>query len=617
MVSVASLSRRPLWRRVAVLTAGALVVATVAGTVVWMTMRRRDPGSPRVSRLPLAMADEAALTLGTDRDLAIAPDGSRLVYVGNRGTQLLVRALDALEPVPVFTGTPRGVFVSPDSQWIGFGDGTGLLRRVPMTGGPAVVVMPVDGPPRGATWGPDDTIIIATGNPGTGLQQVAAAGGEATVLTRPDRAQGEADHLWPEMLPDGRAVLFTVTALAGGLDAAQVAVLDLETATQKVLVRGGSHAQYVPSSLGSPTGHLIYAAAGALRAVPFDSGRLETRGTSVPVVPEVQMNFGGGVDAVVAGDGTLAYVSSGGGARMDEPHTLVWVDRQGRETPIPAPPRAYQGPRLSPDGTRIAMYLDRPESDLWLWDLARETLTKVTSEPGVDANPLWMPDNRRLLFRSDRVGASNLFVQNADGTGSATRLTTGDLEQSPNAITADGTRIVFDELQSGGQRNLRLLTLTPTPRVEPLLETRFDERGATLSPDGHWLAYQTNSSGRAEIYVRPFPNVGDGQWPVSNAGGGQARWARSGRELFYRAPDGALMAVPVNSEGTTWSAGIPTKLFEGRYHVGDFASYDVSPDGQRFVMLKEGGATDQAVRLATIIVVLNWREELKRLAPTH
>jgi serine/threonine-protein kinase len=619
MVSAASLSRRAPWQRVAVLTAGALVVATVAGTIVWMTMRRPDPASPRVLRLPLATADETALTLGPDRDLAIAPDGSRLVYVGNRGTQLLVRAVDALEPVPVFTGTPRGVFVSPDSQWIGFGDGDGLLRRVAMTGGPAVVLMPVDGAPRGATWGPDDTIIIATGNPGTGLQQVAAAGGAATVLTRPDRAQGEADHLWPEMLPDSRAVLFTVTALTGGLDAAQVAVLDLETATQKVLVRGGSHAQYVPSSRGSPTGHLIYAAAGALRAVPFDSGRLETRGTSVPVVPEVQMKLGGGVDAVVAGDGTLAYVSSGGRAPMGEPHTLVWVDRQGRETPIPgAPPRAYQAPRLSPDGTRIAMHLDRPESDLWLWDLARETLTKVTSEPGFDANPLWMPDSRRLLFRSDRVGASNLFVQNADGTGSATRLTTGDLEQSPNAITADGMLIVFDELQVGRQRNLRLLTLTPTPRVEPLLETPFNEGGATLSPDGHWLAYQTNSSGRNEISVRPFPNVGDGQWQVSNAGGVQPRWARSGRELFYRAPDGALMAVPVNPGGTTWSAGIPTKLFEGRYHTGDtMTSYDVSPDGQRVLMLKEGGAADQAAGLATIILVLNWREELKRLAPTN
>lgn len=225
-----------------------------------------------------------------------------------------------------------------------------------------------------------------------------------------------------------------------------------------------------------------------------------------------------------------------------------------------------------------------------------------------------MPDSRRLLFSSDRAGALNLFVQNADGTGSATRLTTGDLAQSANSVTADGTRIVFDETQAGRQRNLRLLTLTPTPRVEPLLESRFDERGARLSPDGHWLAYQSNSSGRNEIYVRPFPNVGDGQWPVSNAGGGQLRWARSGRELFYRAPDGAVMAVPVNPRGSTWSAGVPTKLFAGRYHPGEVTSYDVSADGQRFLMLKEGGTADRP-EVATIVVVLNWREELKRRVP--
>ena len=197
---------------------------------------------PRVSRLPRRASGTAALTIiGIDRDLAITPDGSRVVYVGNRGTQLFVRALDALEPVAVFTGAPRGPFVSPDGQWIGFVDGVTTLKKVAVTGGPAVTLATLDGRgPRGATWGPDDTIIVATNSGTTGLQRVAAAGGPTTVLTRPDRAQGEADHLWPELLPGGRAVLFTITALTGGLDAAQVAVLDLQTGTRTILVRGGS-----------------------------------------------------------------------------------------------------------------------------------------------------------------------------------------------------------------------------------------------------------------------------------------------------------------------------------------------------------------------------------------
>ncbi len=232
----------PPSRRVAILTASALVIgAVVAGAAVWVATRPADPVPPRVSRLSLASSGAAALNISSiDRDLAITPDGSRVVYVGNRGTQLFVRALDALEPVAVFTGAPRGPFVSPDGQWIGFVDGTTVLKKVAVTGGPAVTLATLDGAPRGATWGPDDTIIFATSNTTTGLQRVAAAGGPTTVLTRPDRAQGEADHLWPEMLPGGRAVLFTITALTGGLDAAQVAVLDLQTGTRKVLVRGGS-----------------------------------------------------------------------------------------------------------------------------------------------------------------------------------------------------------------------------------------------------------------------------------------------------------------------------------------------------------------------------------------
>ncbi len=238
------------WRRVALVGVAAIIASgAIIGTLVWFAARRAEPVPPRVSRLQLTPAGAAALTIGwNDRDLAITPDGSRLIYVGNQGTQIFVRALDALAPVAVFTGLPRGLFVSPDGQWIGFVDGLSVLKKVAVTGGPAVTLATIDtAGSSGATWGPDDTIIVATNSVDTGLQRVSAAGGPLTVLTRPDRAQGEADHFWPEMLPGGRAVLFTITSLTGGLDAAQVAVLDLQTGARRILVRGGSHAHYVSS----------------------------------------------------------------------------------------------------------------------------------------------------------------------------------------------------------------------------------------------------------------------------------------------------------------------------------------------------------------------------------
>ena len=524
------------WRRPVVLAPLSLLVgAIVAGIVTWLALRPSPVTPSRVTRLTITPPAAAALSIrGSDRDLAIAPDGSRVVYIGNNGTQLFVRALDALEPVAIFRGAPRHPFVSPDGQWVGFVDGSVSLTKVAMTGGPAITLAGLDGGSRGATWAPDDMIIFATTATATGLQRVSAAGGTPTVLTRPDRTQGEVDHLWPEMLPGGRAVLFTITAQTGGLDAAQVAVLDLGTGTRKVLVRGGSHAHYVSS------GHLVYAAAGTLRAIGFDPARLETRGTAVPVVPQVVTTAVGALDAVVAGDGTLAYVSGG---VWGVQRTLVWVDRHGQETPIPAPPRAYVYPRVAPGGTRLALWIQDLESEIWLWDLARATLTRVTFDQAL--YPVWTPDGRRLLFSSDRAGARNLFGQAADATGSVERLTESPNLQNATAVSPDGTRLIFTEIAPKTGTDVMQLQLDGTRRVTPLVQTPFSELNGVISPDGRWLAYEANDSGQAEIYVRPFPEVNGGHWQVSTGGGTRPLWARSGQELFYLGPSGALMRVGV------------------------------------------------------------------------
>jgi len=259
-----------------------------------------------------------------------------------------------------------------------------------------------------------------------------------------------------------------------------VAVRDLRTGTQKVLVRGGSDAHYVAS------GHLVYVAQGTLRAVAFDVNRLETHGTAVAVLERLYVTGFGAGDFALAADGTLVYVDIGDSVGASS-RTMVWVDRAGKEEPIAAPPRAYEHPRLSPDGTRLALASTDQESDIWIWDLQRTTLTRLTNDPGRDYLPLWMPNGRRIVFSSDRAGQTSLWWQAADGTGAAEQLTTGTT-QFLNGITPDGAAAIYNEPTPTMGRDLRQVALDGTHRVTPLLETKFDERNGTVSPDGRFLA---------------------------------------------------------------------------------------------------------------------------------
>jgi serine/threonine-protein kinase len=597
------------WRRVVLVAAAIVAGGAIAGSLTWMAMR---PPASRVSRLQIASSGSAEASVGyNDRELAITPDGSKLIYSGNQGTQIFVRALDSLTPVAVYAGRPLGLFTSPDGQWIGFTETNGILKKVAVTGGPAVTLATLDGAASsGATWAPDDTIILATENVATGLQRVSASGGSVEVLTRPDPAQGEADHLWPEILPDGRSVLFTITARTGGLDAAQLAILDLPTRKIRVVLRGGTHAHYLPS------GHLIYGQGGALRAVAFDLANRQVRGTPLTVVPDVVTSSNGGIDAVVSRDGTLAYLSVGGGA--GQRRTLVWVDRMGNEIPIGAPPHPYFLPAVSPDGTRVAVFANDEEEDIWLWDFVRTTFTRLTVAPGRDVVQVWTPDSRRLIFSSERSGGRNLFWQAADGSGAVERLTESHNTQYPMAVSPDGRQLIFSENTPQTDEDLMTLELDGTRRVAPLLQSRFAERNGTISPDGHWLAYEANDSGRFEIYVRPYPDVNRGLSLVSTNGGTQPIWARSGQELFYVSPTGALMRVGV-ARGSSWSATKPSVVVKEGYFTNLVwwgRSYDVSPDGSKFLMIKEGGPGGTTPPVS-FVVVQHWFEELKRAVPTR
>jgi serine/threonine-protein kinase len=296
--------------------------------------------------------------------------------------------------------------------------------------------------------------------------------------------------------------------------------------------------------------------------------------------------------------------------------TLVWVDRVGKEEDLGAAPRAYNQPRLSPDGTRVAVWSSDQTNDIWIWDLKRKTLDPLTRDPGEDQHPLWTRDGQRIIFSSNRGGGRNLWWQAADGSGEAERLTKSNEAGFPSGITPDGTAVVlFKNTGTGG--DLLHLALDQTRQVTPLLHATFDLREGVVSPDGRWLAYQSTVADSTEIYVRPFPNVSGGQWRISTAGGTRPLWARSGKELFYVGVDGSLLQVSVDAKGAAWNHRAPIKLFERRYFVGGNSgrSYDVSADGQRFLMIKAPG-TEASATSPAVILVQHWDTELKRLVPT-
>jgi eukaryotic-like serine/threonine-protein kinase len=594
---------RSLLRRATPIAAALFVGALIAAGSVWLLTR---PAPPSVVRTTVTTSGSTALALsGIDRDVAITPDGSRIVYRGTN--QLLVRALNQLEPTVLSgLGAPRGIFVSPDGQWIGFFDGT-TMKKVAITGGPPVAIAPAQGiGSRSATWGPDGTIIFATGAPATGLRRVSAAGGDSTVLTKPDRERGERDHREPEFLPGGGAVLFTITPING---IEQIAVLDLQTGTSKVLIRDGSHAHYVS------TGHLVYGVTGTLRAVAFDLGRLQVVGTPAPVLEGVvTTGLGptglGTADAAVAANGSLVYVPGrAGGARQQ---TVVSVNREGQAAPLPGlPPDSYRDVRVSPDGGRLAL---ATEADVWTYDVVRATLSRLTTDAASDRSPLWTPDGQRIIFRSTRAGYPELFWRPADGTGREERLLSRGkelIDLYPSGWSPDGRQLLFTEAFPCA---IGQMAIEAPSNANVLVTSEGCNAHPAVSPNGRWIAYRSNVSGQNEIYVERYPELGNRQ-QISTGGGYVPLWSRDGRELFFLSPDGReMLAVPVQS-GSTLVAGRPQVLFETATAVTvSGRPYDVAPDG-RFLIIRrvetEAGGTP-----SNMIVVLNWTEELKRLVPT-
>jgi serine/threonine-protein kinase len=516
-----------------------------------------------------------------------------LAYVAQIGThrELFVRRFDEPEPRSI-TGSDgaRAPFFSPDGRFVGFW-AKGQLRGASVDGGALWPIADISAV-RGASWGPHDTIVFADFD--SGLWRVKTRGGTPERLTQVSESQGELYHAWPQVLPGGRRVLYTVYARDG-----------LHLAS--VRVRGGAQTTLFPVGAGTSyvgTGHLVYADQGFLVALRFDPGRLELRGSPVPVFAGVYTSSQGSAYFAAASSGMLAYVPD---PALSAARTLVWVDRKGATTPIAAG-AAYEFPRLSPDGRAVAytVHTDKSRHEVWVHDLQSSAARALAAEVN-SLQPTWSPDGRELVFTSGSGAAVDLHTISADGSGPATPLLVRDREQVVGSWSRDGTVLAFSEFHPTDGPDLWALPSSGEPW--PILASPASESAPVISPDGEWLAYVSDVSGRDEVYVRPFPDPGEGQ-ALSTNGGREPVWASDGRELFYR--NGTRMLAVRVETGAELRAWKPVVLFERELEASPSvhaANFDVAHDGQRFVMVEPR----EAGRYATDIrIVTNWTGQLEQ-----
>ena len=541
-------------------------------------------------------------------DLAITPDGQRLIYVVEQDDRqvLFVRRVDELEGEVLAQTMSEGLimtpFVSPDGQWIGYWDAADTsLKKVSVDGGSPLTVLrkDINGWPGGASWGLDGTIVISVDD---GLHRVSASGSDFERLTSIDGDRGEVRHEDPVHVAGTSQVLFTVETV----DAVEVTIMSLETGDRRTLVRRGSRAFYAPS------GHLIYAVEGVVVADRFDLQNLEVEGKPTPVLEGVVTKPRGNASMALSESGRLVFVQ--GELRGEERRRVAWVDRDGRSEPLAMPIAAYWHLRISPDGKRAVIELKTTGGrDLWLWDFSRGTHDRFVSDPAIDMHPVWTPDGTTIIFSSERDGGeANIYSKLVEGTGAAERLTRSPNSQYPNSVSPDGNWLVYQE--HADNEDLYLLPLHGAHEPVPLLASEFDERGGQISPDGKWLVYHSDESGGYEVFVRPFPDVGARRSRVSVDGGCCAVWSRDGTEVFFRnLVKDELYAVAVDTV-SGFQAGPPQVLFEwDAWGYGYATAYDVSADGRFLASLLADSQEGDPYR---VVVIENWLDELERLVPT-
>jgi eukaryotic-like serine/threonine-protein kinase len=508
-----------------------LLGAAIASLALWNL--KPSPSPKLVSRFTITLPKGQRLADLNLPAVALSPDGTLLAYVATEGgtQQLYMRAMDSLECKQI-PGTEDATepFFSPDGEWLGF-FADGKLKKVSVSGG-AAVTLGNAAVPRGAGWGTTGRIVLAPSTVGP-LQEIPDTGGVPLSQTRLEK--GENSHRWPQFLPGGIAVLFAAGTTNSWTNA-QVAAQVIGTGERRNLIRGGMFPRYAFS------GHLIYSQGGNLTAMPFDPERLAVTGTSVPVENQVIQSANGAAQFSLSDSGSRAYVP---GSVQSLQRWMVWVSRNGTEQALIPQEHAFSVPRLSPDSKRIAVNFTEQDNQMRLYDLSRETLTRFTFEGTTNLYPAWSPDGKRIAFQSNKEGPLNVFLQLSDGTGGLERLTASDDVQFPNSWSPDGQLLAFTDVSPTTGYDIWILSIKDR-KAQPFLRTPFSESAPRFSPDGRWIAYVSDESGRLEIYVQPYPGPG-GKWQISTEGGNEPVWNPNGRELFYRVAD-KMMGVDIATQ---------------------------------------------------------------------
>jgi len=584
--------------------ASALVLA--AATLFLVLARSRGGATgDRAIRSSILPPEKSAFLFGgiSSGPVAVSPDGRLLAFVARtpEGRELLwVRPLDSLSARPL-EGTEGASFPfwSPDSRSIGF-FADSKLKKIEAQGGPPLTICDTS-IARGGSWNQEGTIIFAP-DIGDSIYRVSASGGEPVPVTLLDETRNQFNHRWPFFLPDGRHFLFFARCSSGESTGTYVASLD--SREQKFIMPGQSNAVY------APPGYLLFVRERTLMAQPFDSRRLEITGDAVPVADPVVVN--GSVQRAIVSVSTSGILAYQGGVLTGGYH-LQWFDRSGKPIGAIGEQTLYLFPRLSPDGQRIVVQINDPRTynaDLWIFDVARGVKTRLTFEPSIESSPVWSPEGTRIAFASNRKGRFHMFAKASSGVGAEeTLVDEPDADTRPLSWSRDGRYIAYMRRKVKGptRGDIWILPLFGDRKPFPFMQSEFEEAAADFSPDGRFIAYGSNESGRNEVYVAPFPG-GGGKWQVSTAGGTAPRWRGDGLELFYLAPDNRLMSAEIRPKGTRVEIGTVRPLFQSYSGQPGGGVYDPSADGKRFLFIAENELSGSE----PITLVVNWTADLRR-----
>jgi Tol biopolymer transport system component len=608
--------RRNRERLAWVAAAGTLALIAVALTIIFLLRAPKPPQQVRPIRLSSEIGADASLYIGNGTSAILSPDGTRLALIASGADQkrrIYLRSLDQLVATSLSgTEDADGPFFSPDGQWLGF-FADGKLKKISVQGGAAVALCEAPNA-RGGSWGDDGTIVFTPDNR-VALSKVSSAEGGPQPLTILDTQAGEVTQRWPQVLPGSKAVLFTSSTHGNDYEDADIFAYSIASGRRKTVQRGGFHARYLPS------GHLVYMHEGTLFAVPFDLKRLEVTGQPAPIVEGVVTTASGGAEFSVSDTGNLVYVAGRGGFQNV---SIYWMDREGKFTALRETPGGYSNPAFSPDGKRLALDInDGKRRDIWVYEWERDALTRLTFAGESNGYPVWTPDGQRIVYSSqEKGGMFNLWWIRADGGGNAQRLAESKSTQAARSWRPDGKVLAFAQANPGTNLNIMTLPIEGDEKSgwkpgepKPFGNSTFNERLPAFSPDGRWLAYNSNESGSYEVYVRPFPGPG-GKWQISTGGGLYPLWSRDGKEFFYRTEDSKIMVVTYTASGDSFQADKPQLWSPGQFTERGlgFYNFDLHPDGKRFAVLKAPG-TEQAAAVNKVSFIFNFFDEIRRKLP--